>query len=61
MNELGRLNEGELRLIQVIRNSGKFCDFTVEKRPTHEFPDGEIARVVVSESIKITDRLRINK
>ncbi len=48
MNEkLIILRPDELAVIETMRKSGKYADFTIEKRPSNEFPDGELFRIKV--------------
>ncbi len=49
------LRRDEIKLIQLVREKPNFCIFRVEKRPSKEFPDGEITRVVVEESVLLAD------
>lgn len=47
------LKNDELAVIKFMREHGPHVDFTVEKRPDKENPDGKIVRVVMSQSILV--------
>lgn len=49
------LSKEERALIEMVRKYGIWVDFSVEKRPTKDHPNGIITRVVVIQSIKIDD------
>ena len=49
MNSI-ELRKDELILIQKIRQAPKHTTFSVEKRPSNEFPNGEIYRITVETS-----------
>ena len=49
------LRKDEEKLILLIRHSKKYATFRVEKRPTKEYPDGELQRVVVEDSYLLPD------
>jgi hypothetical protein len=49
------LRKDEEKLIMLMRRSQKYCTFRVEKRPSKEFPDGELQRVIVEDSVLLGD------
>lgn len=48
------LRKDEIAVINSMRRNSGYVDFTVEKRPTRENPDGELVRVVIEKSELVT-------
>lgn len=53
--KLTDLKRDELILIERLRSAPKYSTFTIEKRPTTQFPEGEINRITITESILLKD------
>ena len=49
------LREDERKLIALIRGSHRFCTIKVEKRPTPQYPNGELIRVTTEDSLKLDE------
>ena len=49
------LRKDEMVLIQKLRVAPKFSTLQVEKRPSNEFPDGEVQRIVVETSYLVRE------
>lgn len=49
------LKKDEYLLIEKLRSCAKYATLTVEKRPSAEYPDGEISRIVVEQSFLVRE------
>jgi hypothetical protein len=47
------LRKDELAVLLFMRKHGQFVDFTVEKRPNAAYPDGELVRIIASQSVLV--------
>ena len=49
------LSQEELSIIKLLREKQGYVKIVIEKKPTHEKPNGEVYRVVIEESKLISE------